>query len=844
MKFKSTSSDSRVRSLRLLLALACLLPLLALAAPPGWWTDRQVLDPNAAKNDFGSVNQGQLKNMAKKAYAELRNALPSEIWTTPEGQALAALVDSWNPAQPGNFDIINQGQLKAVAKKFYDVLILHGYTDAYPWTGATTAAANDALANLGQLKNLFSFDLTRDSDGDGIPDWQETKFNLNPFNGQTNLTLSPPPPPPPLLIGVPNDWQGWTRIGRSDDPGLYGSGSTSSSALYDVYANQFYLNAALGASSIPVGNQYVTGDPTGLFTYSPGAFTGEHRILGIGVQGLDGANVSGFTPTVKFALGDNTYSAASSVPGTDGRVSFSLYSHPGDFTVQFQPVQFGTSLIYRPSNITFRGDDSFVYTLPGGIGSGASYDFAFRAIPLTTSNSYQMFFDLDAMQSLYSDISLFQATFNRQNVLVAPGTNYNGQGIGTIGSTVTIALNGLSNNTVVFSVTDPGKTIPRVEILIPEFVRSSSDGYWRPTNKLISTNKLAVGTLENSFEQGNARPLLADWIEADPDRFYVRISDPSRSGMGPFRVRVWTTTAGIVGYDDDDRSTADSEVVELIEAGNSGVFTSKSMLLTSNDGDDQHVVDTVVDNAKNDRTRKIGIGGKLKIELLEHKPAATYNADIEAEVPVEKTVKIKVFVATINGVQVTPDADIDTDLKVLQENMAQVGVKIVRSDPVVKFNHADAGINLSNGLTVSIPNVQEAGPLFDWVSARRAGDEISYIYVNQINNLNGGLAFRQADFPGTPNYVGHVLMGQDVRGRYIVAHEILHILLNAEHSPPNIGSLDFPIDYSNIRKTWGPGPEDVGITGRKRISKRARGREINGILETQRDKIFTSPYAK
>ena len=175
MKFRSTSSDSRVRSLRLLLALACLLPLLALAAPPGWWTDRQVLDPNAAKSDFGSVNQGQLKNMAKKAYAELRNALPSEIWTTPQGQALAALVDSWNPAQPGNFDLINQGQLKAVAKKFYDVLILHGYTDAYPWTGATTAAANDALANLGQLKNLFSFDLPRDSDGGGISDGLETK---------------------------------------------------------------------------------------------------------------------------------------------------------------------------------------------------------------------------------------------------------------------------------------------------------------------------------------------------------------------------------------------------------------------------------------------------------------------------------------------------------------------------------------------------------------------------------------------------------------------------------------------------------------------------------------------
>jgi hypothetical protein len=230
------------------------------------------------------------------------------------------------------------------------------------------------------------------------------------------------------------------------------------------------LNAASGTSNIPVGNQYVTGDPKGEFTYSPDAFTGENRILGIGVQGLPGSNVSGFTPTVKFALGDNTYSAATSVPGTDGRVSFSLYSHPGDFTVQFQPVEFAGSQIYRPSNITFRGNDGNVYTLPGGIGSGASYDFAFRAIPLTSSNSYQMFFDLTAMERLYRNLTEFQTHFNRTNVLVAPGTNYYGQGIGTIGSTVTIAINGLSNNTAVISVPPP--RIP-VEVLVD----TSRDGY-------------------------------------------------------------------------------------------------------------------------------------------------------------------------------------------------------------------------------------------------------------------------------------------------------------------------------------------------------------------------------
>ena len=481
-----------------------------------------MLDPNAAKSDFGSVNQGQLKNMAKKAYAELRNALPSEIWTTPQGQALAALVDSWNPAQPGNFDLINQGQLKAVAKKFYDVLILHGYTNAYPWTGATTAAANDALANLGQLKNLFSFDLPRDSDGGGISDGLETKFNLNPFNAQTNLT-----PPQPLLIGVPNDWQGWTRIGRSDDLGVYGSGSTSAPAFYDVYANQFYLNAASGTSNIPVGNQYVTGDPTGLFTYSPDAFTGENRILGIGVQGLPGSNVSGFTPTVKFALGDNTYSAATSVPGTDGRVSFSLYSHPGDFTVQFQPVEFGGSQILRPSNITFRGNDNKVYTLPGGIGSGASYDFAFRAIPLTSSNSYQMFFDLTKMQTFYSNLTKFQTLFDRQAVAVAPGTSYNGEGIGTIGSELTIAFNGLSNNTTVFSVDAPPRPPVEVVELSPK-LRDDSD------TEITGSEKPAVA------------PKATEMVERDPGATPAALNDASaiRIAWRDMKVKIGKPLAG------------------------------------------------------------------------------------------------------------------------------------------------------------------------------------------------------------------------------------------------------------------------------------------------------------
>ncbi len=180
MKLEPHSTSSAVRSHRLLLVLVCLLPLLALATPPTWWSDREVLDTNTAKNDYGPANQGQLKNIATQAYAEMQAKLPASVWNTPEGQALSALTVSWKSAQGDDYLPINQGQLKAVAKEFYDVLIQTSYAYAYPWTTTTTDDANYAPANIGQVKNTFAFDLsgnTTDSDKNGLPDsWEITYF--------------------------------------------------------------------------------------------------------------------------------------------------------------------------------------------------------------------------------------------------------------------------------------------------------------------------------------------------------------------------------------------------------------------------------------------------------------------------------------------------------------------------------------------------------------------------------------------------------------------------------------------------------------------------------------------
>jgi RHS repeat-associated protein len=135
------------------LAALVLVPAILWAGAPAWWTERGVLNPAAAADDYAAVNQGQVKNIAKQGYEEIKSKL---------GSAGATLDSIWaNPAaSTDDYRAINLGQLKNVAKPFYDQLISVGYTTQYPWAGSTAAADDYALANIGQVKNLFSFDLS------------------------------------------------------------------------------------------------------------------------------------------------------------------------------------------------------------------------------------------------------------------------------------------------------------------------------------------------------------------------------------------------------------------------------------------------------------------------------------------------------------------------------------------------------------------------------------------------------------------------------------------------------------------------------------------------------------
>ena len=150
------------------LFLCALLPLLAYAAAPAWWSERGVTIATATPDDYAPVNQGQLKNIAAAAMAELDAKLPGGA-----GEALHHFVNTWSASIPrtNDFAPVNLGQLKQAAAPFYDRLISAGLAENYPWAEAAAASDDFAIANIGQVKNLFNFELLiTDPPQDGFGD--------------------------------------------------------------------------------------------------------------------------------------------------------------------------------------------------------------------------------------------------------------------------------------------------------------------------------------------------------------------------------------------------------------------------------------------------------------------------------------------------------------------------------------------------------------------------------------------------------------------------------------------------------------------------------------------------
>lgn len=220
--YQSIRAHVRLRTIAIILIAGILAAVAVPPAPPGWWAGRHATNTNE-KDDYAPLNQGQLKNLAMAAFDEMEEKLAG---TGGAGGDFTKLIKRWhvldgNPPTPDNplstfrldaaghripqvtpktddYSAVNVGQLKAVAMLVYDRFEDAGFVNGYPWDNSAFAPDDYAVANIGQAKNLFAFDLVTHTfsayhspGGDGIAYQWKIRHGLNPNSPNLANEIAP-----------------------------------------------------------------------------------------------------------------------------------------------------------------------------------------------------------------------------------------------------------------------------------------------------------------------------------------------------------------------------------------------------------------------------------------------------------------------------------------------------------------------------------------------------------------------------------------------------------------------------------------------------------------------------
>ena len=185
---RSIRSAAIVPTLWLMLACFGLAAFVSLQAQPGWWgpqgqgavltpqvvTNGTIVTTNYVRNDYAVANQGQLKKFTVAAVNQLNTTLTN---SGGAGPTLSNMVYNWHqdyltnsyatstnnptrPYKPSDLQAVNVGQLKYIASLIYGQLANAGYSGLYPSWIVQNTTTDNTVANLGQLKQVFNFDLS------------------------------------------------------------------------------------------------------------------------------------------------------------------------------------------------------------------------------------------------------------------------------------------------------------------------------------------------------------------------------------------------------------------------------------------------------------------------------------------------------------------------------------------------------------------------------------------------------------------------------------------------------------------------------------------------------------
>ena len=253
-------------------------PLLLCGSPPAWWalrsavvapqvtTNSGVVTTNYIFNDYAVVTQGQLKQFTARAVDELNANLPGGAGTN-----LNTMVSNWvsdyatngysaTHIKPSDYTAMTVGQLKYIGNKVWAQLVAGGYTNAVPAWLALNTNSDNAMANLGQLKTVFNFDLS--SMGGGTPTVPDPVTNLTASNSNPNeidlsWTLPTGDTATSILIERSSDGGAtWTTVATLSDP------TSTTYADTNLTPGQSYIYRVTNTNSTGSSPPSGTTDPT------------------------------------------------------------------------------------------------------------------------------------------------------------------------------------------------------------------------------------------------------------------------------------------------------------------------------------------------------------------------------------------------------------------------------------------------------------------------------------------------------------------------------------------------------------------------------------------------------
>ena len=311
-----------------------------------------------------------------------------------------------------------------------------------------------------------------------------------------------------------------------------------------------------------------------------------------------------------------------------------------------------------------------------------------------------------------------------------------------------------------------------------------------------AVDELTIANWQSSYASSNATTLLSEFIDPDPERFYVQAADAGSNVDPEQREVIYArlgTDSGDVDFDGDVTDHDDDFTpIALQETGaNTGVFRSVSQILVADAADDRHLSAAVphedqrpdTGDVNGDRTHLVGLGGTVTARL-----EARLATSVSALVPVEATLNHLNYVLlreTAGGSLLTSPETLTHFVGLANEQFGQAGIALA-FDPATDILIADppAGVDLTDGTEIA-----DGDGEMSLLTAAFATTDPSTMTVFYVDDLTGPLGggYRGFAYWGGFNARSIYLNSNPFAQHFTLAHEILHVALESGH-------LDAPYD--------------------------------------------------